>query len=139
MSDMYFENLPSTSTPITAENLNKLNDDVYSLVEKKIGTWIDGKTLYRKVITGTTTNTTNGTWGYTEIDLNIANRKDFWIKTAFYYDSYGDSLVIPYTTNSGYIIKAMLLNNNRLRIITNSSDFNSLEFIVIIEYTKTTG
>lgn len=26
MSDMNFENLPSTSTPITAENLNKLND-----------------------------------------------------------------------------------------------------------------
>ena len=33
MSDMNFENLPSTSTPITAENLNKLNDVKVSSTE----------------------------------------------------------------------------------------------------------
>lgn len=112
--------------------------EIYSTDERCIGRWIDGRPLYRKVITGTTTNTTNGTFANTEIDLNIANRKDFWIRTAFYYDSYGDSLAMPYTNNSGYIIKAMLLRENKLRVMTNSSDFNSLQFIVTIEYTKTT-
>ena len=37
MSDMYFENLPSTSTPITASNLNKLNDIKVSLTEPTTG------------------------------------------------------------------------------------------------------
>lgn len=51
MSDMYFQNLPSTSTPITAENLNKLNDIKVSSTEPITGEkmWIQkGKNLLDK-------------------------------------------------------------------------------------------
>lgn len=37
MSDMYFENLPSTTTPLTAENLNKLNDIKVSSTQPSTG------------------------------------------------------------------------------------------------------
>ena len=37
MSDMYFENLPSTSTPINATNLNKLNDVKVSSTQPNTG------------------------------------------------------------------------------------------------------
>ena len=42
MSDMYFENLPSTNTPINATNLNKLNDIKVSPTEPSTGekVWI---------------------------------------------------------------------------------------------------
>lgn len=46
--------------PNYEENYNKT---VYSTTEKAIGTWIDGKTIYRKVFTGT--NTTNISTGIT--------------------------------------------------------------------------
>lgn len=49
MSDMYFENLPSTSTPITAENLNKLNDIKVSSTQPNTGekVWFkSGKNLF---------------------------------------------------------------------------------------------
>lgn len=51
MADIYFENLPSTSTPIKAENLNKLNDVKVSTTEPITGekVWIKkGKNLLNK-------------------------------------------------------------------------------------------
>ena len=51
MSDMYFQNLPNTSTPITAENLNKLNDIKVSSTQPSTGekAWFkSGKNLFNK-------------------------------------------------------------------------------------------
>ena len=60
MEKIIFEDLPSTNTPLNASNLNKIQENVennineinnkfnYSTEEKVIGTWIDGKKLYRK-------------------------------------------------------------------------------------------
>lgn len=51
MSDMYFQNLPSTSTPIMAENLNKLNDIKVSSTQPSTGekAWFkSGKNLFNK-------------------------------------------------------------------------------------------
>lgn len=60
-----WENLPSTNTPLNANNLNKIENELsaldnnvsYSMAETRIGTWIDGKPLYRKVYN---TNTLSG-------------------------------------------------------------------------------
>lgn len=53
-----WEDLPSTNTPLNATNLNKIENELsaldqstdYSSTEKVIGSWIDGKSIYRKVI-----------------------------------------------------------------------------------------
>lgn len=61
------ETVPSGWTEVTDPN-------TYSTDEVRIGTWIDGKPLYRITITGTL-NTTNGAW------------KDFPLFTANYIDN----------------------------------------------------
>lgn len=65
MSDMYFENLPSTSTPITASNLNKLNDIKVSATTPITGekVWFkQGKNLIKSFTPGLFYNRTNNTY-----------------------------------------------------------------------------
>lgn len=59
MKKIEFQDYPSTETPLSAENLNQMQtnieyaiqtSEVYSTEEQVIGTWIDGKPLYRKVV-----------------------------------------------------------------------------------------
>lgn len=45
-----------TSTNIDWSTINPYN---YSSSEQVVGTWIDGRNVYRKVLTGTTSNTAN--------------------------------------------------------------------------------
>lgn len=110
----------------------------YSTTERRVGTWTNGKPLYEKVITGTTGNTTDGNFATKEVPMGTSNLDDFFIDKAFCYDSYGESLPIPYTSNTGYIIKALPTKANTLRVIINGSVFNNLPFNISIRYTKTT-
>jgi hypothetical protein len=54
MNLIEFQDYPSTETPLNAENLNhnfnELNKaNTYSTEEQVIGTWADGKPIYRKI------------------------------------------------------------------------------------------
>ena len=72
MEKINFEDLPSTDTPIDSTNLNLLQANVenaiqksnnYSLDEIIVGTWIDGSTLYRKIVKMVVpTTTTDGNY-----------------------------------------------------------------------------
>lgn len=65
MSDMYFENLPNTSTPITASNLNKLNDIKVSATTPTTGekVWFkSGKNLIKSFTPGLLYNYSNNTY-----------------------------------------------------------------------------
>lgn len=45
MAQTNWQNLPSTSTPLNATNLNKIeNKFTYSTSEQEVGTWINRKT-----------------------------------------------------------------------------------------------
>lgn len=90
----------------------------YSTTERRIGTWIDGKPLYEKVITGTTGSTTDGNISTTEVNTNISNIDKFFIREAFCYNAYGESLLIPYFSNAGHVIKAMC-TETKLKVIIN--------------------
>lgn len=94
MNKIDFKNLPDTTTPLSAENLNLLQDniedaiptldsavstsstngienqaitnyvntkslEVYSTTETRIGTWTDGKPLYRKVFNNISITSSN--------------------------------------------------------------------------------
>ena len=56
MDKINFQNLPNTTTPVNATNLNLLQTNIentlntYSTTETRIGTWINNKPVYRKVI-----------------------------------------------------------------------------------------
>jgi len=140
MALIEFENLPSTDTPISAENLNnnfnelnKINS--YSTNETDTGQkWIDGKTIYRKVIDcGALPNATTK-----NIPTNLSNI--FIIKLqGFAYNS-NAYLTIPDIIPSGtnYSTKINYDYSNQQIVITAGADRSNMNGYVILEYTKTT-
>lgn len=116
------------------EQLNK-----YSEIGEKIGTWINGKPLYRKIIKITAPKVkTDGT--FVEIvGSNIANNIDMcFIENAFITDANGGSYPLPYTSNSGRTGKAYISADKRVYMITNHITFSERPVILSVIYTQTT-
>ena len=112
------------------------NIENYSTTETRIGTWTDGKPIYRRVLDELTTNST----AFTEQIYNISGgirdliRFDGFIKP----DNYGTKVSLNYYYNSstyGCTYFDNIDNNLRLRILSN---YTSKPFVVVLEYTKTT-
>lgn len=107
--------------------LSTIKKQEYSTEEQVVGTWIDGKPLYRKVVTGTTKNVVSG-----EIDTKIGITN---VDTVISYSANVDGWIITYLTR--------LINMSgtlRLDIMNQGSDsgFSVKPFKCIVEYTKTT-
>lgn len=78
-----FKDYPDTTTPINADNLNIMQNNIknaiedvkinYSTDEKIVGTWINGKPIYQKTFTFTPEggNSYNYTHGISNIDQVI--------------------------------------------------------------------
>lgn len=120
-------------TPVTANNLNEmqniLNDKFnYTQEEQRIGTWIDGKPLYRKVIQGTTAD------GDISIDLSYLHI-DTLVNIGGTAGSNGDFKPINfdyfgYSISTRYSLGKMYVNA--------SKPYANIPFNIVIEYTKTT-
>lgn len=139
-----WENLPSTNTPVNADNLNKMdegiaNNENYSTNEQKIGKWIDGKPLYRKVIRTTMAETSkSGT--FVNKDVGIGSNIDFGfiVKAILIFGTQYMSL--PYINVAGYSTKCFVdKDRSHVTLANENSSFNNCETYVIIEYTKATG
>lgn len=141
MQKINFQNLPSTSTPINATNLNALQTNVenainlvstYSTTETIIGTWIDGKPLYRQVYTISDPQSSNTNY----IDLSSLNIATVVNLKGFYSTIYGTFSIPMYDSDTNYSV--MFVNDTnqlRGRIVTQNS-INDTK--IIIEYTKST-
>ena len=104
------------------------NYQIYSTTETRIGTWINNKPLYRKVITGTTAD------GDTTIDLSslnidlivnmkgVAGNSGDYKPINFYF--YGYSISSRYSFGTMYVWA--------------STPYANLPFYLTVEYTKTT-
>lgn len=112
----------------------KQTKNVYSTDERKVGTWIDRKTLYRKVINCghpnnnseklISTNITSCDC-ITRIDgILIKSDKDAQFK-------------IPYITDTKYLKIDVMQSGTKIRILTNDTWDNYTAY-AILEYTKTT-
>ena len=102
-------------------------DNNYSTAEQRIGTWIDGKPLYRKVVTGTTKNVVSG-----EIDTKIGITN---VDTVISYSANVDGWIITYLTrliNLSGTLRLDIMNQE------SGSGFSVKPFKCIVEYTKTT-
>lgn len=108
----------------------------YSTTETKIGTWIDGKPLYRKVITVTLahTGTYQGCYLYNYAH-GIANI-DTAVSVTGYLDDNGDHIMIGFYTNYGYFFSAMFNRTNAN--FRYNSQFDNRSCTMVLEYTKTT-
>ena len=124
------QNTYSTSQTDTysCDYINKLN--TYSTTEQKVGTWIDGKSIYRKVIeannvslSSSGVNIPSGITNVgvvTKLDINMKFTDNSWF--SFWH-----------------LTDIKLANNNDITLYTDSSSTATFPKIyIIIEYTKTT-
>lgn len=115
----------------------------YSTTETRIGTWIDGKPLYRKVFTDTMPQVqTDGTFVNKQIDISSLNVEYASIKSAdFIGYPYGEISVntIP-TLNPNNLSQGSVIDiyGGDLEIRSNRTIWNVFTFYVVLEYTKTT-
>lgn len=115
----------------TSLNTKIINKNEYSTTQEiAIGKWIDGKTIYRKVFTGTITSVSNfnlgsiGTFstivsisGYTNINGYITSILQYWSTTL------KSILQVQATTGDLYL--------------NAGTDFSNRPYTIIVEYTKT--
>lgn len=149
MNKITFEDLPSTKSPINANNLNRVQTNVeneinrvetkinnaiiYSTTEKVIGNWINGKPIYRKVVDlGDAPNNTLST-----ISHGISNIES--IVNLYGYISDGSSyLPIPNVVASSGARLQLSANKNAIFLGSSTDRSSFKECYAIIEYTKTT-
>ncbi|MBO7079963.1 MAG: hypothetical protein J6W64_09165 [Bacilli bacterium] len=118
------------------------NANVYSTTEKNTGkTWVNGKTIYRKVLTGTTTTTDTAV----NIAHGISNYEYIMIDNKSFVKSTGSGNVFifpincPPNTSTTYDkrpIRAYVTNNNISLYIGAYNGYSSYEYAIILEYTK---
>lgn len=102
----------------------------YSTSEVRIGTWIDGKPLYRKVVTGDIATTSKTLASINSMDKLIS-------LTGMLNVPSGYKTKIPEYTNSTNFC-ALVLDTQNSPLITIPSNFANSTFVIIEEYTKTT-
>lgn len=127
----------STGSPNVVSSINTISK--YSTTEQKIGTWEDGKPLYRKsVFLNSLPNNTSTTYQH-----NISNVKSIWFdKTACFaiWNYEQDNQFtndLPYFNYSGNHIYLANANKTGFEIVT-INDRTSLKGYVTLLYTKTT-
>lgn len=114
------------------------NEKKYSVTEQAIGTWINGKTLYRKIINVTCPSTNqNGTYvnSTTKITDNIETA---FIEWAFITDGAKQRQPLLYITNAGHIVKAFVDGAKQFYVANSVLDYNNKGITASILYTKTT-
>lgn len=103
--------------------------EVYSTEETRIGTWIDGKPLYRVVMSGTPlTNNRRFILGQIQNVEHIV----FMYGSAIY--SSGASVPIPYSSSNTYVLPEF--SGEQDIVLTGTGVGNSVKYTLNIEYTK---
>lgn len=109
----------------------------FSFEEKRIGTWIDGKPLYRKMVAfGALPE--NSTKSINHGIENIASPHINTGESYFVEKNHGGIYYTTYAfTYANYILRAMV-TNTVLDIGSSASGASDYEAFVCVEYTKTT-
>ena len=139
VSDPIIEYVEGEIAKVDTELNAKLDGlSTYSTEETICGTWIDGKPIYRKVITYTLSNALTG---LVEIAHNIQNietpiRIVFGKATV---PGSSNSITIPSQYDSTTFIQLGAFSDTYVQLFTGSTNWTSLKEITLcLEYTKTT-
>lgn len=116
---------------LTTINTNLTNATTYSTDEIRIGTWIDGKPIYRKVF--------NRGNDISSFNHNIANVDLIWIDSTHSIRKHpsGNVFNIIGGTNDSTIKLAVYVNDTEVHI-DNIGNLSPSEIYITLEYTKTT-
>lgn len=138
-SEITNEYSTSTGLGYSANYVNNLH--TYSETEQRVGTWIDGKPLYRKLIVSTVgTISSSGTIVNNEISTPTnSDLTTLRIKEAYVLNAGRLIPAIMYLNDTlNYFIKVYPLNTNKIRISANNSSYSENTVYILVEYTKTT-
>lgn len=103
----------------------------YSTTERRIGTWIDGKPLYRKVVNfGTLPNATSK-----RVNHNITNGNFVKIESSYMNNNKNLGGTIPNGDTTNPI--RFWITNTYIEVLS-TSDRSNYNCFFILEYTKTT-
>ena len=112
---------------------NNVGKEVYSTTEQVIGTWIDGKPIYRKVFNITSPQQSNTDY----VDVSSLNIETL-IHLYGYYNKTGiGKFSIPFTDSSTNYSVIFISYDNKIRGRFGDASYVS-DVKVIVEYTKTT-
>ena len=132
-------NLQTTANTVVGA-INELNEkSTYSSAEEVIGKWTDGKTIYRKVLTGTIANNV--------IDLSVGEKIDTCVNYSLMVNKNGINFIAPYRMEDGANYYQIYCFCNNASGNTNSNVyatfassladyFNGCDVTCIVEYTK---
>lgn len=142
MQDNIEDAITDASSTLTTYVDNKVLD-VYSTTETRIGTWINGKPLYRKVLTGTMPQVaTDGTFVVKTIDILSLNVDVAFFDNPFFmgYPSGSKSIQPIPTLNQNNMSQGALISvwNTGVEIRSNRTIWNTFTYYVPLCYTKTT-
>ena len=130
-------NSTSKTDSLSANMGRELNEKIdilenYSTEEVVIGKWIDGKPLYRKVLSSTTISDSN-------VDITLPSNIDFMSIDKVEIKAGGFSFFSDRYTNANDLIQIFKFNATTLKVVLGSSwKSNFKSAIIVIEYTKTT-
>lgn len=122
---------------VTSDNVDSAT---YSTTEKKVGTWIDGKPLYRKTLTGTLNAIpTAGTSVTTDFNVDVALVEGLFVKGAWIStENRTRAFSLPFISNLGYSTVVFPASNNSIiRVRSNDTSFSNGWAIITVLYTKT--
>ena len=122
-----------------ADGKDGSENQIYSTTEQAIGTWIDGKTIYRKVVScGTLPNKTDKTVAHGISNFNHIIQVSGFCKDADKSKSY--PLPFPFDSGSdGVGSIGIWVDKTNITISCLGTYYpNVIETYVILEYTKTT-
>lgn len=121
----------------TLEEKTSANFD-YSLEEKEIGKWIDGKKLYRLILQGNTTTR------LIEINITDKNVKNITKMAGVFTPTnlntrpfcYSDSSIVDGLTDRTAVLYYRQIDNNIVASFSSSDIYSNISYIIQIEYTK---
>lgn len=107
--------------------------EIYSMDETRIGTWIDGKPLYRKVIQMTSPGSTNSEQSVYSLqnDINV-----IYLHAAL-NSSIGGLILLPYYVSASNQASLFVLYNT-IYMQVGHSYFTNRPVTAVVYYTKTT-
>ena len=123
---------------VTVGALNELRD-AYSSSEQRVGTWTDGKPVYKITLTGSYGTITDGVNSTIDCGLIDANLKQIISMKGMIISAAGDAplpYLFPSTTPNRFVNMYVYTKHAWTR--SNWGDFSNGDVYITVEYTKTT-
>lgn len=127
-----------TSNAPSMRLVEEMAKEKYSTDEQVIGTWIDGKQLYRKVINAKPT-ISNSSYQTISIKHNISDLKNVYKCNAFLHNTGNiQTYILPVETSATQAIGISEINSTNIIMYSKNDTWSGWIAEIILEYTKTT-